>query len=105
MKTFHVYILASRARTLYTGVTSNLVRRVYQHRQMLFGGFTTKYHITRLVYFESTRNARAAVAREKEVKGWSRATKAQMIESVNPEWRDLAVGWFEQGKMRDSSLP
>ncbi|MGH7702033.1 MAG: GIY-YIG nuclease family protein [Gemmatimonadales bacterium] len=99
-----MYLLASRARTLYVGVTSNLARRVYQHRHKLLAGFTAKYCITRLVYFESTRDARTAITREKQVKGWSRAKKVELIESLNPEWKDLAAGWFELAKMRDSSL-
>jgi putative endonuclease len=94
MRIFHVYILASRAHALYVGVTSNLVRRVYQHRN-LPGGFAAKYGATRLVYMEATTNAHAAIAREKQLKGWSRARKIALIERDNPRWVDLTRGWYE----------
>ena len=96
MKTFYVYLLASQTRTLYVGVTSNLVRRVGQHRGLRVRGFTSRYRVTRLVHFESTSNALAAIAREKEIKGWSRNKKVNLIEAANPGWEDLAEGWFEE---------
>jgi putative endonuclease len=84
-----VYILASRRNgTLYVGVTNDLVRRVWEHRQGI-GGFTTKYGVTRLVYFEDTPNVTAAIQREKNLKRWSRAWKIALIERANPEWGDL----------------
>ena len=84
-----VYILASRCNgTLYVGVTNDLVRRVWEHRQGI-GGFTTKYGVTRLVYFEDTPNVTAAIQREKNLKHWSRAWKIALIERANPEWQDL----------------
>jgi putative endonuclease len=86
---YWVYILASRRNgTLYVGVTNDLVRRVWEHRQGI-GGFTTKYGVTRLVYFEDTPNVTAAIQREKNLKHWSRAWKVALIERANPEWRDL----------------
>src|SRR5688500_9400841 len=91
---FAVYILSSRSRTLYTGVTGDLVRRVYAHKHRLIAGFTCRYHIDQLVYFELTENARAAIGREKQIKGWSRSKKIRMIESQNPKWQDLARDWY-----------
>ena len=89
MKTFYVYLLASQARTLYLGVTSNLLRRLAQHRSMRVKGFSSRYKVTRLVYFETTSNAWAAIAREKQIKGGSRRKKVDLILGSNPEWRDL----------------
>ena len=106
MKTFHVYILASPTRRLYVGLTSDLARRVYEHKNGLVPGFTARYNITRLVHFEETNSARAAIAREKQIKGWLRNRKIALIESRNPAWEDLAEGWVE-GKSKpeaDSSL-
>ena len=87
--------------TLYTGVTNDLQRRVWEHKQMMVPGFAQRYNITRLVYYEETNDVGAAIAREKEIKGWVRAKKVALIESVNPNWQDLSAGWFER---RDSSL-
>ena len=87
---------------LYTGVTNNIERRVYEHKQKLTDGFTKKYNLTRLVYYEATDNVRSAISREKQIKGWLRAKKVALVESVNPGWRDLSDGW--QGPSRDSSL-
>jgi putative endonuclease len=84
MKTFYVYLLASQTRTLYLGVTSNLLRRVAQHRSMRVKGFSSRYKVTRLVYFETTSNAWAAIAREKQIKGWNRTKKISLIETANP---------------------
>jgi putative endonuclease len=85
--------MTNKSRTLYTGVTNDLGRRVYEHKQKLVPGFTSKYNITRLVYFETTEDIRAAIEREKQIKGWLRSKKVALIESENPEWRDLSVGW------------
>ncbi len=76
MKEYYVYILANRSRTLYTGVTNDLERRVYEHKHELLPGFTSKYNITRLVYFEAVPDIHAAIAREKQIKGWLRAKKS-----------------------------
>jgi putative endonuclease len=94
MPTFHVYILASRSRTLYVGVTRDLIRRLYQHRTGEIPGFSCRYRTHKLVYFETTTEARAAFAREKQIKGWTRARKIDLIESVNAGWEDLARDWF-----------
>jgi putative endonuclease len=85
-----VYILASRRNgTLYTGVTSDLLKRVWQHRNDLVDGFTQKYSVHMLVYYELADEMATAIAREKQIKGGSRAKKLAMIESMNPGWRDL----------------
>ena len=94
VRQFYVYILSSTSRQLYVGVTKNLERRLYEHRNN-FVRFTARYHITRLVYFESIRHPMTAIYREKEIKGWLRAKKIELIESANPAWDDLAADWFE----------
>jgi putative endonuclease len=94
---FYVYILASHSRALYTGVTRDLLRRVHRHREGLIPGFTRRYHVTRLVYFEETSEARSAFARERQIKGWSRLKKIHLVESVNCGWLDLAEPWFSSG--------
>ena len=91
---YHVYIMTNRSRTLYTGVSSDLRERVYQHRMKLVPGFTSKYNITQLVYFEATGDALTAIQREKQIKGWVRSKKLALIESMNAEWEDLSEGWF-----------
>ena len=91
---FFVYILASRSGVLYTGVTRDLLRRVHQHRDGSIPGFTRRYRVTRLVYFEETTSARAAFARERQIKGWSRGRKLELIEATNGGWIDLALDWF-----------
>jgi putative endonuclease len=92
MKEYFVYILASKSRTLYVGVTNDLERRVAEHRSKLVPGFTRRYNITRLVYFEKTTDVHSALAREKEIKGWTRAKKVALIERANPTWEDLSQG-------------
>ena len=91
MSEFAVYILASNSRRLYVGVTSDLIRRIAEHRNGSIPGFTSHYRIKRLVYYEETLNARAAIAREKQIKKWSREKKLRLIEQVNPGWIDLSV--------------
>lgn len=86
--------MTNASRTLYTGVTNDLERRVYEHKNKLVPGFTAKYNITRLVYFEGSQDVVAAIAREKQIKGWLRARKVALIESVNPRWRDLSTDLF-----------
>jgi putative endonuclease len=87
---YFVYTLASRSRTLYTGVTNNLERRILQHRQGEVPGFTAKYKICRLVHFELFADIRDAIRREKEIKGWRREKKVALIEALNPTWEDLS---------------
>jgi putative endonuclease len=83
--------MTNKSRTLYTGVTNDLERRIYEHKQTLVPEFTAKYNITQLVYFEATGDVRAAIEREKQIKGWLRVKKIALIESMNPEWVDLSV--------------
>jgi len=93
MKQYYVYIMTNRSDGLYTGVTNNLQRRVYEHKHHLVAGYTSKYQMNYLVYFEETPDVYAAIAREKQLKGWSHAKKINLIESVNPDWRDLSEDW------------
>ncbi len=95
-KEYAVYIMTNHSGTLYTGVTNNLERRVYEHKHKLIPGFTTKYNITRLVYFELGSDIDAAILREKQIKGWLRKRKIALIEEENPDWKDLAEDWFEE---------
>ena len=94
MHLYYVYIMASRAKTLYVGVTSDLERRVFEHKQGLTGGFTGRYKITKLVYHETTSDIRTAIEREKQLKAWRRSKKVALVELVNPEWKDLALRWY-----------
>ena len=95
MRQFYVYIMTNHSRTLYTGMTNDLLRRVAEHKQKLIPGFTARYNITRLVYYEETPDVRSAIAREKQIKGWVRAKKVALIEAANPQWRDLSEEWDE----------
>ena len=90
---FFVYILGSRSRNLYVGLTNNLRRRVGEHREGAPGSHTAEYNIGRLLYFERFQYVRSAIAREKELKDWNRALKVALIEKVNPTWEDLAKDW------------
>ncbi len=78
---------------LYAGVTNNLERRIFEHKQHLAEGYTKKYKITKLVYYNETNDVNEAIAREKQIKGWLRAKKIALIESMNPEWKDLSEDW------------
>jgi putative endonuclease len=90
MKSYWVYILASRPRgTLYTGVTSNLVRRIYEHREGFVDGFTREHNVKMLVHYEPHATPMNAIQREKNIKYWSRKWKIDLIRSLNPDWRDL----------------
>lgn len=89
-KSFFVYIMTNHSRRLYTGVTNDLTRRVFERRSGEGKGFTSKYVFDLLVYFEETNDIYAAIAREKQIKGWKREKKIALIESVNPGWADLA---------------
>ncbi|OKH51520.1 endonuclease [Calothrix sp. HK-06] len=80
---------------MYTGVTNDLNRRVYEHKQKLIPGLTQKYNITKLIYFEETTDVTDAIAREKQIKGWLREKKIALIESINPTWKDLSDGWYD----------
>jgi putative endonuclease len=96
-KQFYVYILTNKHNTvLYTGVTSELENRIWQHKNKAFKGFTTKYNIDKLVYYEIHFDSYEAIAREKQIKAGSRQKKIQLIEKENPEWKDIADAWFEE---------
>ena len=90
MKQYYIYILTNQYHTVfYVGVTNNLIRRVYEHKNKLVKGFTSKYNINKLVYYEVFSDIRDAIYREKQIKSWSRKKKKEMIEKLNPEWKDL----------------
>ena len=101
MKDYYVYIMTNKSWTLYTGVTNDLARRVWEHKNKWTKGFTSKYRIGKLVYFEIFADIRDAIAREKQIKGWTRAKKWALVQAVNPAWKDLSETWCE---MRDASL-
>lgn len=90
MKEFFIYMMASRSGVLYIGVTSNLQKRVYEHRNGLVEGFTKRYEVKQLVYWESAPDAISALQREKQLKQWRREKKVKLIEAMNPSWRDLS---------------
>lgn len=94
-KSYYAYIMASRSRTLYTGMTGNLRHRVFQHKWREHEGFTARYNCDRLVWFEAFHEVDHAIMREKEIKGWRRAKKLALIQAMNPGWVDLARDWYE----------
>jgi putative endonuclease len=99
-RNFYVYLLSSKSRRLYTGVTNDLERRLFEHKSKLVDGFTKQYNIDRLVYFEQTTDVLSAITREKQIKRWSRRKKVALIETINPTWQDLSAEWYKA----DSSL-
>jgi putative endonuclease len=94
MHQYFVYIVTNKSRTLYVGVTNNLERRIFEHKNSLIKGFSKKYNINRLVYYEEINDILAAIAREKQIKGWLRDKKIALIESINSEWKDLSEDWY-----------
>jgi len=93
---YYVYILTNKNNTvLYTGVTNNLERRLYEHKNKLIDGFTKKYNINKLVFYEITNDINSAIAREKQIKGWLRIKKIKLIEMMNPNWEDLSAEWHK----------
>ena len=94
-KRYYVYIMTNGKRTLYVGVTNNLVRRVYEHKYKLVEGFTEKYNLIYLAYYDETTDVMSAIEREKQIKGWRRSKKIELVESVNPKWKDLAMDWYD----------
>ena len=94
MKKYYVYILASISGTLYTGMTNDLERRVWEHKEGETPGFTQKYKAKKLVYFDETTDVQSAIEREKQIKGWLRKKKIELVESMNPKWEDLSRDWF-----------
>ena len=103
-----LYIVANEARTIYIGVTSDLARRMYEHKNGAYDGFTKRYGLNKLVFFEQSDDIRAAIEREKQLKGWRRSQKIELIELNDLGWEDLSAPWFvsgNQGSMqRDPSL-
>ena len=89
-----MYIKSSQSKVLYTGVTDDLERRVYEHKEKLIKGFTWRYNVTNLVYYEVTLDVQSAIQREKQIKGWLRAKKIALIKKMNPSWIDLSGTWF-----------
>ena len=89
---YYVYLLTNKSNTvLYTGVTNDLQRRIYEHKNKLIDGFTKRYNVDKLVYFEYTTDVNIAIAREKQIKGWTRKKKNDLIEAINPTWEDLSL--------------
>jgi putative endonuclease len=101
---YFVYMLASHTKTLYTGVTSNLLQRVYQHKKKITRGFTSKYNVDRLVHLESTGDVMSAIEREKQIKSWTRAKKVALIQASNPDWKGLAFSWYEPASDEESAV-
>ncbi|MBE0615716.1 MAG: GIY-YIG nuclease family protein [Burkholderiales bacterium] len=97
-RTYYVYLLASKSRRLYVGVTNSLERRLFEHREKLVDGFTKQYNIDRLVYFEQTPDVLSAICREKQIKRWRRSKKISLIESKNPTWEDLSTEWYKDDR-------
>jgi putative endonuclease len=103
-KTFYVYLMTNRSRVvLYTGITNSLVRRVWEHQNKTVEGFSKKYKVDRLVYFESFEDPRDAISREKEIKGWRRSKKNALVETLNPKWADLSSILFQPARGPSSS--
>ncbi len=98
MNTYYVYILVSKAGVFYTRVTNNLSRRVFEHKAKLNKGFTKKYQVDCLVYFETFSTPSAAVEREKQIKSYRREKKVALIDSINPDWADLSDGWYDKSQ-------
>jgi putative endonuclease len=97
-KAYHIYFMSNRSRTLYAGVTGNIRKRVYEHKTGAVEGFTSRYKLDRLVYWEKFQYVRSAIAREKQIKRWKRVKKVQLVVSMNPTWKDLAADWFPELK-------
>ena len=97
MKQYYVYIMSSISGVLYIGITSNLQKRVWEHKNKLVEGFTKKYNIEKLVYFEQTEDVNSALAREKQLKNWKREWKIELIKKANPEWKDLSSTLLDSG--------
>lgn len=100
MPTFYVYILTNNSRTLYIGMTNDLERRMFEHKTRHADGFTSKYNITRLVHYEETDDPIAAIEREKQLKGWLRQRKIDLVQDENPGWADLAADWFNPDELK-----
>jgi len=99
-KRYYVYIMASRSLTLYTGVTRDIYHRALQHKAGEIEGFTKRYHVTRLVYYETFKYVNNALAREKQIKAWTRGKRLALIKTMNTTWQDLAEGWGEPTELQ-----
>ena len=99
-RTYYVYMMASRSLTLYTGITNRIYRRALQHKRGEIDGFTKRYNINRLVYYEVFHHVGNAIAREKQIKSWTRAKRLALIRTKNPTWQDLAEGWGEKAELQ-----
>jgi len=99
-KRYYVYVMASRSLNLYTGVTNSIYQRALQHKKGEIDGFTKKYNINRLVYYEVFEHIGNAIAREKQVKAWTRAKRLALIKSINPTWQDLAEDWGGKAELQ-----
>ncbi len=97
MPSYYVYILTNNSGTLYVGVTNNLERQVYEHKHGLVDGFAKRYKLDRLVFYDVAPDAQSAIMREKQIKGWVRRKKIELIRSMNSRWRDLAETWIGEG--------
>jgi putative endonuclease len=100
---YFVYIMTNRSKTLYVGVTNNLVRRVREHKTGIGSGFAAKYKLDRLVYFERFQCVQNAIEREKRIKGWLRIKKIALVVSINPAWRDLSEEWYGRHQYQPKS--
>ena len=103
-RSYFVYLMSNESRMLYVGVTNDIHKRVFQHKSKLIPGFTQKYNLYKLVYFEEFDDIRAAIARERQIKGWLRSKKVALITSINPQWKDLAEGRFRNVPNSKSQL-
>jgi len=92
---YYVYIMTNKSGTLYTGITNDIKKRIYTHKNKLIPGFTKKYNISRLIYFEIFGDVYFAISREKTIKGWLRKKKIELIRKTNPDWKDLAEDWYD----------
>ena len=92
---YYVYITTNKYNSVvYTGMTNNLEKRIYQHKNKIIDGFTKRYNVNKLVYFEMAEDVKSAIEREKQIKGWTREKKNSLIENVNPTWSDLSSEWY-----------
>jgi putative endonuclease len=105
MKEYYVYIMSNKSGTLYTGVTNDLEQRVYQHKSQIIEGFTKRYNITQLLYFESSDDVTVAIAREKQIKGMLRSKKIGLIKTMNPQLKDLTEDWFDTSTNKSTFPP
>jgi len=96
VKTYYIYITTNKSGTLYVGLTSNIPKRLYEHKTKAISGFTSKYNIDRLIYYETYSDANSAIAREKQIKHWRREKKLNLIKSQNPNLEDLSSDWFDE---------